>query len=331
MVAFTSNTLSVIILVVIFLFCRKICLATLLLSSLLILSSLNSVTPQARTTIFILPDGSINPADVPIKRDGGTYTFTADTFDPILIQKSNITIDGAGYSLIGPLNETQKQTEQVLGVGPNASITTPYIIGIDFDKSVSGVTIKNLNINWFSVGAYIRTTNNTLVDNSITDNIVGILLSGSANNITMNYIKDNRQGLFFGFEQINGSSSNIPSDIKVNKNSFLFNEMQLSGCVCKVYNFSEEIHAWDYDGKGNYWSDYNGTDSNNDGIGDIYYIIDLLNYDRYPLIESPAKQPTPTQPFPVAWIISAIVIIVVSIVAALTIRWKRRGNFYQNA
>ena len=294
--------------------------------SLLLLSSINSALPQStRTTIFIRSDGSINPASVPIQRNQDTYTFTGNIYDPILIQKSNITIDGAGYSLIGPLNETQKQAQQILGIGPNATITVPYIIGIDFEDTVSGVTIKNLNINWFSIGAYIRTTNNTLVSNSASDNIVGVLLSGSGNNITMNYIADNRQGLFFGFEQINGSAGNIPSDIRINENSFVTNEMQLSGCVCEVYNFSEARHAWDYNGKGNYWSDYNGTDNNGDGIGDTYYIIDLLNYDRYPLIESPAKQPTPSAQFPLEWIGLAIAIIVIVIIVLLVIRQRRKS------
>lgn len=281
-------------------------------------------TPQARTTIFIRPDGSISPASAPIQRSGDTYMFTANIHDPILVQKSNITIDGAGHSLIGPLNETQRQTEQILGIGPNATITVPYIIGLDFDETVSGVAVKNLNVNWFSIGVYIRTTNNTLAGNAVTDNIVGILLSGSANNITDNYIRNNRQGLFFGFEQVNGSSFNIPADIEVSQNSFLYNEMQLSGCVCEVYNFTEARHAWDYNGRGNYWSDYNGTDSNGDGIGDTYYIIDPLNYDRYPLIESLATQPTPAQPFPLEWVIAATLIIVVLAIAFLIIRRKRK-------
>lgn len=307
------------------LFCRKVCLTILFMLNLIILSSFNSALPQGtRTTIFIRPDGSINPANVPIQRNQDTYTFTGNIYDPILIQKSNIIIDGAGYSLIGPLNETQKQAQQILGIGPNATITVPYIIGIDFEDTVSGVTIKNLNINWFSIGAYIRTTNNTLVSNSASDNIVGVLLSGSGNNITMNYIADNRQGLFFGFEQINGSAGNIPSDIRINENSFVTNEMQLSGCVCEVYNFSQTRHAWDYNGKGNYWSDYNGTDTNGDGIGDTYYIIDLLNYDRYPLIESPAKQPMPPAQFPIEWIGLAIAIIAVVIIAFIVIRQRRK-------
>ena len=304
---------------------RKVSLTLLVLTSLLILSVLSSASPQVtRTTIFIQSDGSVNPPNVAIQRNGDTYTFIGNVYDPILVQKSGITIDGAGYSLIGPLNETQRQAQQILGVGPNATITVPYVIGIDFDETVSGVTIKNLNVNWFSIGIYIRTANNTLIGNSASNNIVGVLLSGSGNNISMNYIKNNRQGLFFGFEQVNGSSGNIPSDIRISDNSFVSNEMQLSGCVCEVYNFSEAQHAWDYNNRGNYWSDYNGTDTNGDGVGDSFYIIDLLNYDRYPLIESPAQPPTPPAQFPLEYVGLAIAVVVVVSIVVLVARQRRK-------
>jgi len=305
-----------------------VCLALLLFISLSILSIIAVLTPASsqvtRTTIFIQPDGSVNPPNVAIQRNGDIYTFTGNVYDPILVQKGGITIDGAGYSLIGPLNETQRQAQQVLGVGPNETITVPYIIGIDFDETVSGVTIKNLNVNWFSIGIYIRTTNNTFMGNSASDNIVGVLLSGSGNSIIMNYIRNNRQGLFFGFEQVNGSSGNIPSDIRISDNSFINNEMQLSGCVCEVYNFSEATHAWDFNGRGNFWSDYNDTDTNGDGLGDTFYIIDLLNYDRYPLIESPAQPPKPPAQLPVEYVGLAIAIVVVVGIVLLVVRYRRK-------
>jgi hypothetical protein len=46
------------------------------------------------------------------------------------------------------------------------------------------------------------------------------------------------------------------------------------------------MNAWDdgYPSCGNYWSDYNDTDLNGDGIGDTPYIIDTNNTDRYPLM-----------------------------------------------
>jgi hypothetical protein len=52
------------------------------------------------------------------------------------------------------------------------------------------------------------------------------------------------------------------------------------------------INEWDNDFEGNYWSDYVGTDANNDGIGDSSYPVaalptippELRQYDHYPLM-----------------------------------------------
>jgi len=303
---------------------EKVCLTLLFLLSLTVPMFVSiAASTVATTTIFIQPDGSINPSNVPIQRNGDIYTFIANVYNPILVQKNNIAIDGAGYSLIGPLTLEERKSEPVLGTGPNTTLP-PYIIGLDCDKTVNGLTIRNLNIKDFNIGVYIRTTNNTLIDNAVSGNTVGVLLSGSANKINRNYIIDNEEGLFFGFEQINGSAANIPSDIDISENSFINNTYQLSGCVCKVYNFSEALHSWDNGNKGNYWSDYNGTDSNRDGIGDTYYRIDILNQDRYPLIQSTAQPPVPAAKVPVEAIVLGVSVAVVVAVAALVYGQRRQ-------
>jgi hypothetical protein len=54
----------------------------------------------------------------------------------------------------------------------------------------------------------------------------------------------------------------------------------------------DRVHGWDYDNtgywnfssEGNYWSDYNGTDGNQDGIGDVPYTFPSNNIDYYPLM-----------------------------------------------
>jgi len=43
-------------------------------------------------------------------------------------------------------------------------------------------------------------------------------------------------------------------------------------------------NVWDNDYEGNYWSNYNGTDSDGNGIGDTPYVIDEYNRDNYPLM-----------------------------------------------
>jgi parallel beta-helix repeat protein len=307
---------------------RKVSFTVLLLASIASLILIGNVRSQTSpTTVFIQSDGNVNPQNVPIQRNGDTYTFTGNVYDPILIQKSNVTLDGAGYSLIGTLSEEQKNSEPVLGLGPNTTFSILYVIGIDLDKNVSGVTIKNVNVDNFSVGIYVRTTHNVLIDNRISDNIVGILLSGSSDTLNKNYIDNNKQGLFFGFQQINGSANNIPSDIKVSQNSFINNSQQLSGCVCKQYNFSEIKHSWDYGNQGNYWSNYNGTDSDNDDVGDTPYIIDVLNQDRYPLMQSIASPPVPklSSQIPIELLIIGIAIPLIVIIA-IVFMLKRRKN-----
>lgn len=70
-----------------------------------------------------------------------------------------------------------------------------------------------------------------------------------------------------------GSSSNNT----FYQNNLLDNPSQVVG--------DSSVNLWDNGSQGNYWSDYNGTDANHDGIGDTAYAINANNSDRYPLME----------------------------------------------
>jgi len=302
-------------------------IATFAILALLVLSLLfmNTAEPSAaRPMVIIKSDGSIDPSTSPIQRNGDVYTFTGNVYAEIVVQKSNVVIDGAGYTLQGPYNGTY-ESAFVIGEGPNQvsnDTEVPYSIGVDLAfPSVVGLTVENLNIKNFSIGMYIWTTNNTLTENAITDSIVGILLSGSNNRITRNYVARNTQGIFFGWSNATGG---IPEGIEISHNSFDSNKQHLSGCVCEDYNLTEAVHTWDDGEEGNYWSDYNGTDANNDGIGDTRYEIDPLNVDRYPLMNSPVAMPTVTKAVPVEVIVAgfAVVVIVAGFLIALRKRRK---------
>jgi len=126
-------------------------------------------------------------------------------------------------------------------------------------------------------GIYLESLshNNTISDNIFSDNKYGCRIKGSRENeILRNIFKNNEMGLYFC---CGGNNNSIVFNIFLNNSEW----------NAKGY----PINQWDDGTYGNYWDDYNGTDADRDGIGDIPYAIigyvnqDGINIDRYPLIE----------------------------------------------
>ena len=284
-----------------------------------------NVIESARQTIYILPDGSVDPASAPIQQDENTYTFTEDIYASIVIDKENIVIDGGGYTLLGPFNGTQTDLwiigESDSNQTENSGNQVPWTVGIDLLANTHEVTVRNLNIKNFTIGVWLWTANNTITNNALSENLLGILLSGIDNVITENIFSNNRDAIFFGANQ----PGDIPTNITLSANSFIDNARHLSGCICVEFDNNESMHTWDNGDKGNFWSDYTGIDANGDGLGDTPYVIDVLNHDRYPLIQSVALAPTVVPKFPVEIVALAVVLSIITLLAFAK-RTKNRSS-----
>ena len=131
----------------------------------------------------------------------------------------------------------------------------------------SNCDINNCIIEDSNIGLWLKSSN----DNTIENNIIkeneedGIMLttSSSDNTITDNTIQNNGRGIYL--ETTSGN--------RIYLNDFLNNDVNAR---------DSGSNTWFVGGNGNYWSDYNGYDSNNDGIGDSPYSNNGVN-DQYVL------------------------------------------------
>jgi len=175
-------------------------------------------------------------------------------------------------------------------IGPSCAVQLNYAVGNlihrnYFDSCVEGIQIRDYsNINVISENTIVNSDDqgirllysdfNEVIDNTLVNSGIGISIYVSNNNT-------------------------------LHHNNFINNTKQFS---------TNEWYAqqWGYGVSNNtiyrnYWTDYNGTDINGDGIGDTPYIIDENNQDNYPLIE-PADIPVIPE-FP-SWIIMPLLMIV---------------------
>ena len=218
---------------------------------------------------------------------------------PIRIQCDNVAVSGFkllyGYSGI-----------QMWGV-QNCTISGNRIAGGEHGIEVSSSEYNNITGNIFeSIGlsAAIRlygASHNFVCGNHISDCVEGIQLIGSHNNtVTENVIKDcMRVTINVGIRLQNADLNTVvrnnitrsgtgltiyaSNNNTICQNNFLYNDAQISANEWYALTFGYNISVNTINQ--NYWSDYNGTDSDGDGIGDTPYIIDENNQDNNPLTE----------------------------------------------
>jgi len=124
---------------------------------------------------------------------------------------------------------------------------------------------------WYYVGSF----NNSIIGNVITDNPIGVGFWFASNNLVCdNVVANNSYGFKFLYNQYQITGSSIDNRIFQNN---------IANAIQVEYE-QEYANNWDNGIEGNNWSDYNGTDSDHDGIGDTAHIIDANNTDNYPLM-----------------------------------------------
>jgi parallel beta-helix repeat protein len=139
------------------------------------------------------------------------------------------------------------------------------------------------NISNTNIGIDFRSgcSNNALYSNNIIECKSGITICDShRNTIFQNTIKDSAvQAIFL---------RRAPENNVFYNNNFLNNTRVWENheSLPNLRNMYSVNNTWDggYSIGGNYWSDYNGTDNNLDGIGDTSYTVYENFTDRYPLM-----------------------------------------------
>jgi nitrous oxidase accessory protein NosD len=144
-----------------------------------------------------------------------------------------------------------------------------------------------------SIGIHVSDNNDTISGNYISGNsifgAIDIAFYHQGNIVTDNYVTDNSIGISVSFVDNPAGYSNVQQiNNFIYHNNFIGNtestRFQNNSNAVYPMNTGYPINCWDNGSGGNYWSDYNGTDINGDGIGDTPYIIAPNNIDNYPLI-----------------------------------------------
>jgi len=291
-------------------------------------------------TVYIRADGSIEPDAAPISTvDNVTYTLTdnivVDIFEDliaIVVERNNIVVDGAGYTLQGShwgsginlsgrKNVTIKNIEIrqfIFGIYLsnssdisiyNNNITHSEAIGLIVQlSSDNDVTTNNIKYNYIGI-RLDEADNNCISGNQIVANGPGggmFLLSSTNNSMFRNNVTKNWIGIGLGPSSKNNVinenviSANLGYDISISSsnNTIFHNDLNNRSQIFLSGSFN---NLWDdgYPSGGNYWSNYeeeypDAEELDGSGIWDTPYVVDENNQDNYPLMEPW----TPTPPIP---------------------------------
>jgi parallel beta-helix repeat protein len=240
---------------------------------------------QSSSSDNLVSSNKINMAD------SGIYVTSSDTNDIVNNEISNCSSYGiyveysTGNNRIYGNNVTLSGSGIYVKNSVNVNITNNIVEQESFHSLyISGCSnsqiINNKIGDSSSNGIYLKSSSCIVRNNTLCNNSRGVYIDGNYNDIYYNeFIEQKASGIYVK----PGAIQN-----KIFENDFLDNGKSAQ---------DNGDNQWYYESKGNYWSDYDNTDKDLDGIGDQPYSKNGV-LDLYPLgyFLKPPKQPTNPSP-----------------------------------
>ncbi len=200
----------------------------------------------------------------------------------------SVTGSSSGNTISGNiLNHNERSIELFNSPGNTISdnnITSALVSAISLDES-SGNTVSGNRISDLAdgMGALMlwSSSNNVISRNVLYGGNPMLLLGSSENVLSNNFVVDSEYGIVVGLSSNNEIYSN-----------YFINVEQLT-MDTDINQGTPSTNSWDNGNKGNYWSEYAGTDSNGDDIGDTPYVLYENNQDNFPLMDYPTISTNP--------------------------------------
>jgi parallel beta-helix repeat protein len=159
------------------------------------------------------------------------------------------------------------------------------------DNTIKDNTMSNTIFSLKYMGIHLEHSNkNNITDNTAINNGYGIyLFSSSDNNITNNNVSKNDDGIHLNsycyWNNFTGNTIYQNNDNGIHiygSDNNIFHHNNIINNTNQLFEYKKKNIWDDGNGKGNYWSDYNGSDEDDDGVGDTN--LPHLEVDHYPLI-----------------------------------------------
>jgi nitrous oxidase accessory protein len=248
----------------------------------------------------------------------------------VKLEGFTITSSGGKISVTGDRNQITNNTistELSVNDSLNMLVENSVFLNINLDN-VNSSTITNNTCFSVRIGFSKVCSDNVVSGNRIEGGYYGIHIERSTNNVFCKNYLANIHGWGEGCNTAGGVWFDF--GCLAENNTFYHNVF-----VDNNYNVGFDANVtlignlWDSGGEGNYWDDYNGTDSNRDGIGDTSYVINGENVDNYPLmfpfdIENNTVVLPPPEPFPTTLVIASTITVAVVGIGLLFYFKKRK-------